>query len=289
MTDVCFQIGVNELCFKLNGAIVYGADQMLLKQDDNLLAETPFDEDGYTIQPFLDKEDFLQVKSGITELVKRVLLQCGITKLENFSLERYHDFVNDTTHSMVAHAIQKGWNIAHFPIDFSKVQNRVAVVLQQPLTVEAKHVDAADFYSNEALRYPTVAIFNLRIARPGKLADNNPPHRDVWLDRLRNAVNIYAPLSGSTGNSSLALIPGSHYFNENRIGRTVGGALLNNIRYTVPCVVEIDGKKPMLTRANPAENEMLIFSPYLVHGGAYNLESDVTRVSLEIRFWKDGL
>ncbi len=286
MQDVCFQIGVNELCFKLNGSIVYGADQVLIEQDNNLLAETPFDGDGYTIQPFLSREDFLQTKLGITELVKRVLLQCGITMLEKFSLEKYHNFVDDTTHSMVAHAIQKGWNIAYFPIDFSKVQNRVSAVLQQELTVEAKHVDATDFYSNKTLWHPIVAIFSLRIARPGKLTDNNPPHRDVWLDRLRNAVNIYVPLSGSTSNSSLALIPGSHYFNENRIGRTAGGALLNNIKYTVPCVVEIDAKKPVLTRANPAENEMLIFSPYLVHGGGYNLESDVTRVSLEVRFWK---
>ncbi len=31
---------------------------------------------------------------------------------------------------------------------------------------------------------------------------------------------------------------------------------------------------------------MLLFSPYLIHGGAANREPDRTRVSLEMRFWR---
>ena len=48
--------------------------------------------------------------------------------------------------------------------------------------------------------------FCIRIVRPQRNTDNNPPHRDVWLDRLRNAINIYLPLAGSNNKSSLPII-----------------------------------------------------------------------------------
>ena len=41
-----------------------------------------------------------------------------------------------------------------------------------------------------------------------------------------------------------------------------------------------------LERPDPAANEVLVFSPYLIHGGAYNQQPDRTRVSLEMRFWR---
>jgi ectoine hydroxylase-related dioxygenase (phytanoyl-CoA dioxygenase family) len=107
----------------------------------------------------------------------------------------------------------------------------------------------------------------------------------VWIDRLRNAVNIYAPLCGSTNKSSLPLISGSHFFKESEIERTAQGALLNGIKYTVPCVTTVNGETPRLLRPQVLENEVMLFSPYLVHGGAYNFEMDRTRMSLEIRFW----
>jgi len=33
-------------------------------------------------------------------------------------------------------------------------------------------------------------------------------------------------------------------------------------------------------------NQVLVFSPYLIHGGAVNLNSNETRISIEIRLWK---
>ena len=41
-----------------------------------------------------------------------------------------------------------------------------------------------------------------------------------------------------------------------------------------------------LVRPNPGPNEVLVFSPYLIHGGAFNQQTDTTRVSLEMRFWR---
>ena len=44
-----------------------------------------------------------------------------------------------------------------------------------------------------------------------------------------------------------------------------------------------------LVRPNPKPNEVLLFSPYLIHGGASNLNEDQTRISIEVRLWKQGV
>jgi ectoine hydroxylase-related dioxygenase (phytanoyl-CoA dioxygenase family) len=41
-----------------------------------------------------------------------------------------------------------------------------------------------------------------------------------------------------------------------------------------------------IERPDPQAGEVLVFSPYLIHGGAMNFNSDVTRLSLEMRFWR---
>ena len=40
-----------------------------------------------------------------------------------------------------------------------------------------------------------------------------------------------------------------------------------------------------LLRPNLGTDEVLLFSPYLLHSGAVNLNNDQTRISLEMRFW----
>ena len=128
--------------------------------------------------------------------------------------------------------------------------------------------------------------FCVRVVRP-RSRDNNPPHRDVWLDRLRHAINIYVPLAGSTALSSLPIVPGSHLWAESEIERTVSGARVNGIEFTVPSVV--GSTKPLrIVRPDPGLNEFLVFSPYLIHGGAFNQLPDRTRVSLEMRFWREA-
>jgi ectoine hydroxylase-related dioxygenase (phytanoyl-CoA dioxygenase family) len=122
------------------------------------------------------------------------------------------------------------------------------------------------------------------VVRP-RSRDNNPPHRDVWLDRLRHAVNIYVPLAGSSSRSSLPVVTGSHRWAESDIERTLDGARVNGVTFTVPSVV--DATYPLtLTRPDPQANQVLVFSPYLIHGGAFNQQPDRTRVSLEMRFWR---
>ena len=43
-----------------------------------------------------------------------------------------------------------------------------------------------------------------------------------------------------------------------------------------------------MIRPNPSINELLLFSPYLIHGCSDNDNDNITRMSLEIRFIKDN-
>ncbi|RPD49542.1 hypothetical protein DNI29_01715 [Hymenobacter sediminis] len=106
----------------------------------------------------------------------------------------------------------------------------------------------------------------------------------MWLDRLRDGINIYFPVAGSTPDSSLTLVPGSHWWPEDRTERTAGGATYNGTAYSVPALK--GSNEPLeLVRPNPGPEQVLLFSPYLLHGGALNLNSAATRISLEMRFW----
>jgi prepilin-type N-terminal cleavage/methylation domain-containing protein len=40
-----------------------------------------------------------------------------------------------------------------------------------------------------------------------------------------------------------------------------------------------------LITPNPGPEQVMVFTPYTIHGGGYNFNKDTTRVSLEMRFW----
>ncbi len=109
----------------------------------------------------------------------------------------------------------------------------------------------------------------------------------MYLDFYRNTANIYLPIIGSNENSSLFVQEGSHLWNENITAITSGGAFFKNSnkKYSVDAIVQSKIKLNMV-RPNPSTNEIMIFSPYLIHGCSDNSNDNVTRMSLEIRFIK---
>lgn len=275
------------VAFELVGDTVVGDESILLLQDKNLIENTDWKDLGYTITSFLDVDAFETLKQGIENIIAQLIIRVDGRMDNNFKMINYHKYVNDEQHLKITRLIQHGWNVSEFPIDFKKVEQRISAELHKEVTAEAKHLNPLDFRTGlTEKRYERMYIFNLRIVRPQKLQDNNPPHRDVWIDRLRHAVNIYVPFCGSTLNSSLPLLPGSHLLKESDIERTSANATLNATQYSVPCVTAVLQEPLRLIRPNPNENEMLIFSPYLVHGCAYNFEENQTRISLEARFWQ---
>tara|TARA_B110000211_G_C13998927_1_gene517524 strand:- start:228 stop:1055 length:828 start_codon:yes stop_codon:yes gene_type:complete len=270
--SVNYKIENKSVELSLEGDTYVGKDEVLVNQDINLIDGLPWSDKGFSLNDFLSNDQNEQFIKGITEKVKGLVVETGGIVDDLFTLERYHLYVDDEIHLKIAYIIKPGFDVKTFPIDFDLVTQRVAEITNKSVTTEANH-DA-------------LLGYHLRIVRPLKFQDSNPPHRDVWLDRLRNAVNIYVPICGSSIDSCLPLIPGSHLAKESDIERTKDGALLNGTRYTVPCVISFKGEELTLNRINVKNNEIMVFSPYLIHGGGYNFQENTTRISLEVRFWK---
>lgn len=244
----------------------------LISYDDNLAAGTYWNNDGYTFAVLFDKADsYYSLVSIFEEIIKSKLIASSYFINNHFVLNQYHKIIQSDEQHYSFIAKMGNFFPAHLLGDLlDEIEDRVSAICQKK--VHAKHPD----YDEK--------IFNIRIVRPNS-KDNNPLHRDVWLDRLRNGINIYVPITGSNELSSLPIIPKSHYWAENELERTEKGAEVEGRAYTVPSVIKIN-KDHEIIRPNPKDNEVMVFSPYLIHGGASNLNENITRVSLEMRFWR---
>ena len=246
-------------------------DQVLLASDHDLTARAPWAAAGYAVLPGLPAPYHVQLQAGLLELLREALRAAGCPVPADFDGTQYHHLVgNDPALHLAVIAQTKSYDISRFPIPLEVMETCLSDACGQPVRAYNYHADER--------------VFHLRIVRPGR-PDNNPLHRDVWLPEYRDGLNIYLPVAGSTDRSSLALVPGSHHWPENAVVRTEGGAVYHGVAYTVPGVLR--PVRPLdLIRPNPGPDEVLVFSPYLVHGAAANLNEDATRVSLEMRFWK---
>jgi len=258
--------------FDVEGDTAWGEPGVLLDRDDNLAAGRPWAAAGFTVEPFLAPADYDRLVAGIKAILVRRITAAGITVPDDFALERYHDVVTtDAAHQAVSD--QGPWCqlVSDLPVPVALIDARISEILAVRVSTAPPHAEFPEH-------------FCFRVVRP-RSRDNNPPHRDVWLDRLRHAINIYVPLAGSSAQSSLPLVRGSHRWAESEIERTVSGARVNGMVFTVPSVV--GAAHPLaLERPDPGPNQVLVFSPYLIHGGAFNQQRDRTRVSLEMRFWR---
>lgn len=264
-------LGESEHEFLIDGETGYGQDEVLLQKDDNLLARHPANHEGYFIADLLSKEEFLRFRAWTLAFMKDTLKEMDGQRrndLERLSLENYHEYVTDREHALFCRALQGCLSTSIFPMDVEEFSARISELIGVPVSPEQ------------------TGRFCLRVIRPNS-NDNNPPHRDVWLDHLRNAVNIYLPLAGSNPRSSLPMVRGSHFWKESEIERTLQGAKIQGVAFTVPSVT--GAKRPiMMERPDPREGQVLLFSPYLIHGGGVNMNRDHTRVSIEMRFWRRG-
>ncbi|MEQ8471927.1 MAG: phytanoyl-CoA dioxygenase family protein [Marinoscillum sp.] len=253
------------------GTPLMGDDVVLAKVDNDLTLNQPWSDVGFAISPFLKPDDYRQFYQGFELLFNNTLLDAGLEVPSGFTPKYYHQLVADNyeQHLKVI-GKTKLFDAVDFPIDMSMVEKRVSELLK----VEVKSIKPMN----------KERVFHLRVIRPGS-ADYNPLHRDAWQDENRGAINIYVPLIGSNQNSSLQLCPGSHLWPESATVRSKEGALMNEVKFNVPGLISSD--QPIeLIRPNPGENEMLIFSPYTIHGLSANHNLNETRISLEMRFWR---
>lgn len=254
--------------YDLEGNFFWGKDNILFCKEGNLIEKCIWKDKGYEILSFTD----ILLKKTLQHEVKRII-QAIFAELEietpvTFQIEDYHQYIH--TQELHQKVIQKTrWlTRSDFHIDWHILCQEVSNFLQQPVG-----------FDNPLLKDE---IIILRISRPGSL-DINPLHRDGYLDLWENVINLWLPIAGCNKYSSLPVLPGSHLWNEKDILRTENkGASINGLTYHVPAIVKANYPLDMI-RPNPQPGEALVFTPYLIHGSALNLNSNQTRFSLELR------
>jgi len=270
---VIYYINSEPVSIDIQGEIFRGSASRLIDSADNLIGACKWAMQGYAISDFIDKTVFSTLHRGLTDLVREAVECATQSSCPEFTLETYHHYCsNDDVHLAVIKDLRNKADIVNFPIDYSVVDARVSTLCGVPVSCKVSHQVASGY-------------FFIRLIRPNAISDNNPPHRDSWLDHLRDCVNIYVPLAGSNEHSSLSVVPGSHLWCESDVPRTAEGAIVNGVTFSVPSIVT-DGDALEMVRPEVGKGDLMVFSPYLIHGGAANLNKNVTRASLEMRFWR---
>jgi hypothetical protein len=259
--------------FQVEGDFFWGEDTLLFEEKNNVISKMPWKDDGFSIVNAFTEGEFLKLKASITANIIKAIKENNIPiDEEKFELHDYHKIVNtDELHNKVID-ITRNFKNKDFDFDIDALTNRFGGILGFKLTSWVDELKKSHI--------------QVRISRPNSL-DINPPHRDGYLSYWHNIINVWIPIEGCNEKSSLPVFPKSHLISENEILRTESkGAKINGNTYYVPCILETKQGSIKMFRPNPAQGEALIFTPFLIHGAAVNLNTDVTRVALELRFPK---
>lgn len=217
-------------------------------------------------------EDFIQsIRKNTLHYLNGVNKKLSLPKLPK--IERYHQFIRSNKHHL-EYIREVGKHIK--PDELGLDQTVLAKIVKKACGIEeSRGINFKD-------------LCDIRLFRPflSSKMDNTPLHRDTCLPVLNNCVNIYIPVAGSNGNRSLALIPGSHLWERNKVSGTKGNAKIKGIQYGLPSVAEIQTEYEVI-RPHMANDEILIFSSNIIHGGSVHLNKEITRCSIEIRFWEN--
>ncbi len=266
-------INEEEFDFEVKGSFFEGKDELLFNTSDNILSNVSWQNSGFSILKLFTEASFLDLQNSITTNIIEGLRKANIKiNSDNFNLKDYHKYVTNAEDHFAVINHTRNLRNEDLKIDIEALEKLLSKHLKIKLSSIIKDLGRSHI--------------QIRISRPDSL-DINPPHRDSYLDYYKNILNIWIPISGCNDKSSLPIVPGSHLINERNIIRTdARSAYVNGNIYAVPCMLKtVDGPFKMI-RPNPKETEALIFTPYLVHGAAVNLNSDITRISLELRFDK---
>ena len=259
------------LSYQAQNSSSKGKDEILLNSADDLTANA-WGEKGFTVEPLYSSEEYFHFKRETETLVRSLWRKSGLKVFDDFDLEEYHHIAGSTELHLAAVDQTKLIGTSLFPLGVEKLEERISEICEKPLIAHNP--------------FDGQSVFHFRVVRP-QSKDNNPLHRDVWLEDYKDCINLYIPVAGSNNNSSLIIAPGSHRWPESKVERTLSGAEIEGVKFNVPAVTAIEGDDVTFIRPDPKSNEVLVFSPYLIHGGSVNLNEKVTRISIEIRLWKN--
>ncbi len=243
---------------------------MLFQKHESVIRNCAWKERGYTVHSLLTPPEWAALEANIKRALLKILTEAEVTVPTNFSLDRYHHYVTDQALHQQVIGQTRFLTYADLGVDFGEIVRRLS-----------EHTGHLLSLHNPLLEKEIVI---LRISRPQSL-DINPLHRDGYLDLWEDVLNLWIPVAGCNAQSSLPVIPGSHYWNEKDVCRTEAkGAAIGGLRYHVPGIVQSHFGLH-LVRPNPEYGEALLFTPFLIHGAAVNQNPDTTRMALELRFY----
>lgn len=265
------QIVIDESVFsyEIEGDFSYGDDEILFAEHRQNLEKSNFYEEGYTIESIFSEKELSKLKVDTLDNLKKSLRTIYREDYKDLRLDNYHKYINEDLHQKLIKKTRV-LSFSDFNLDSTKLKSKIEKILNKKIS------------SNNQLLDREILI--LRISRPNSL-DINPPHRDGYLDVWKNTINLWIPIEGCNNLSSLPLIPKSHFWNEKNIYKTENkGASINGMNYHVPGILSYENNNLEMIRPNPQLGEIIIFTPFLVHGSAINAQTDKTRFSLEVRF-----
>lgn len=267
---VSYKINGSEFNYDVAGEFYWGEKIRQIDNDDNLLSCLSCNKRGYLVSPFLTTFEISQIRQKISGVIREVVEYETGEKLRY--LEEYHKKIRKYQHRAVVKHLYGKLKFSELGISGDLFASRVGEILGFKVRVGN----------------PNLGIdpdsFLIRVVRPDE-HDNNPLHRDICLDRLRNAINMYLPLWGSNSESSLPIIPGSHLWYDDDIEFLKSGGKVNNEDFTVEAITDCNFPLEAI-RPNPDNDGVMLFSPYTIHGGGRNNTKEETRFSLELRFWR---
>lgn len=253
--------------YEVEGEFAYGDDEVIITTDKNAIENVDWSDEGYTMLDILDDQQFKALKDNLLLILNGILAKYDIPPIK--VLEDYHKSANTQERHLQVINETRSLTRRDFHVDLDAICGRLSEHLGKEVAIENPKLETE--------------VITLRISRPNSM-DINPLHRDAYLDYYKDTINLWIPIAGCNEKSSLPVIPQSHLWNEATVLRTAaGGASLQGLKYHVPGIVKGPDNELRAVRPNPNYGQTLVFSPYLVHGSAVNLNSDITRMALELR------
>ena len=259
--------------FNVEGNLIGKMQNILYKSKNNVIENTSWENIGFkVIKNFLTIDQFDKLKDSTEKTLIKIIEKLGI-KIDKkaFTLENYHLFIKSEKEHQEIIKNTSNLTISDFEFDIEIITKYLSQLLNVKLTSKIQKLNRSHI--------------QVRINRPNSF-DINPPHRDGYIDIYKDVLNVWLPIVGCNKETSLPVVIGSHLIPEDQVFKTSNkGAKINDNFYNVPCILKTsDGPLDMI-RPNPLKTEALIFTPFLIHGAAFN-NSSFTRVAFELRFPK---
>src|SRR5690606_1288019 len=163
------------------GERMTGESHVLLHEAQDLTSNTIWDQKGFSVERFLDDAAYETFHRKTVELLFSCWRKAGLDVHDGFAPEQYHQLVPDMNAHLRAVDQTKLFSTSEFPVPIGLVENRIGEICGTSL---------------RALNpYDQQSVFHFRVVRPSS-GDNNPLHRDVWLEDYDNCINLYIPVAG---------------------------------------------------------------------------------------------